>query len=88
MTSGGFICEHQKKHLSNVRACRNFNRLQTCRSKPTHEFFRRGVCFNQDVKALVPKSKVFPKFLTFLVDGMADWSPPLETLLGYLTQRC
>jgi len=32
----------------------------------------KQVCFNQDVKALVPQAKVFPKFLTTLIKGMAD----------------
>ena len=30
------------------------------------------VCFNQDVKALVPKSVLFPNFLTLLIRGRAD----------------
>lgn len=30
------------------------------------------VCFNQDVKALVPYSRVVPRFLTLLLRGMAD----------------
>lgn len=32
----------------------------------------KPVCFNQDVKALVPKSSIFDKFLTFLLHGKAD----------------
>ena len=30
------------------------------------------VCFNQDVKALVPQPHIYPKFLTVFVRGMAD----------------
>jgi len=30
------------------------------------------VCFNQDVKALVPNSQIAPKYLTFVMLGMAD----------------
>jgi type I restriction enzyme S subunit len=32
----------------------------------------KPVCFNQDVKALVPYSQVVPRFLTMLIRGMAD----------------
>jgi type I restriction enzyme S subunit len=32
----------------------------------------KRVCFNQDVKALIPNSKVFPRFLTWLITGRAD----------------
>ena len=32
----------------------------------------KPVCFNQDVKALLPKTTVFPKFLTFLLHGKAS----------------
>jgi type I restriction enzyme S subunit len=32
----------------------------------------KRVCFNQDVKALIPSSKVFPRFLTWLITGRAD----------------
>ena len=32
----------------------------------------KPVCFNQDVKALLPKATVFPKFLTFLLHGKAS----------------
>ena len=30
------------------------------------------VCFNQDVKALVPNTKVVPRFLTLFIKGTAD----------------
>ena len=30
------------------------------------------VCFNQDVKALVPRSQVVPKFLTLFIRGTAE----------------
>ena len=32
----------------------------------------RPVCFNQDVKALVPRSQVVPKFLTLFIRGTAE----------------
>ncbi|WP_293626049.1 restriction endonuclease subunit S [Salinisphaera sp.] len=33
---------------------------------------KKQVCFNQDVKALVPKKRLLPKFLTFLLLGRAN----------------
>jgi len=32
----------------------------------------KRVCFNQDVKAMIPYSNVFPRFLTWLIRGRAD----------------
>ena len=32
----------------------------------------RPVCFNQDVKALVPRSRVVPRFLTLFIKGTAE----------------
>ena len=32
----------------------------------------KSVCFNQDVKALVPHSRLFPMFLTFIILGISE----------------
>jgi len=32
----------------------------------------KRVCFNQDVKALIPSSRVYPRFLTWLITGRAE----------------
>jgi type I restriction enzyme S subunit len=40
------------------------------------------VCFNQDVKALVPSAKIVPKFLTYSIHGNADRLLRLVTSAG------